>query len=535
MLKQIHCDKFRSTPVNLHSGFNVVSGDRVATNSIGKSTFLMVVDFAMGGNTFLERNRDVVDELGHHSYLFTFEFEGIDYYFRRDTANKESVLVCDEEWNVSEALTIGDYCLFLSQHYRVSSLNLTFRQLASLFARVWGKENLDTDRPIDAHPKQRASEAITFILKLFNRYEVLVALDEELKKAKSEKDALRDAFKENIVPKIGKKQYKDNELLVRQSGDELDDIKTNLAKYATNIREITNREITEIKTQKDSLLKEKARIDSRLRRLQTSLNESRYIKTKRFEVLKEYFPEMDSGRIAQVEEFHSDIARILKRQILTSEKDLRDENERIEGVLAELNERLSTLLKNVENPTIIVDRVFELSNRKGKAEQENSYYDKSRALGVSVTELRSSLEEAKQKQLAMISASINDALHLASEEIYGSGRKSPYLTFTKTNYRYKIFEDTGTGKAFSNLIMFDWALFTLTSIPFLIHDSLLFKNIENEAVAKMIEKYSKFTRQTFVAIDETEKYGDMAKSIIDKHTVVSLSDSSVLYIKDWRK
>ena len=63
MLKLIHCEKFRITPIRLSQGFNVVVGDNIATNSIGKSTFLMVVDFAMGGNTFLERNSDVVAEL----------------------------------------------------------------------------------------------------------------------------------------------------------------------------------------------------------------------------------------------------------------------------------------------------------------------------------------------------------------------------------------------------------------------------------------------------------------------------------------
>jgi hypothetical protein len=535
MLKLIHCDKFRSTPVRILPGFNVVSGDNVATNSIGKSTFLMVVDYAMGGDTFLEHNNDVVDELGHHSYHFAFEFDGVDYFFRRDTDKKETVFICDEKWTVHEALTIDDYRSFLCQYYHVDGLDLSFRKLASLFTRVWGKENLDTNRPLNAHPKQRANEAITFILKLFNKYGVLIALDGELKKAKSEKDALKDAFKENIIPKIGKKQYLENNALSRQASDELDDIKTNLAKYATNIREITNREVSEIKTEKDLLLKAKAVIDGRLCRLRTSLSESKHVKSKQFESLKEFFPEIADDRIALVEEFHSDIARILKRQILATEKELAEEKDRIERALSNLDGRLSILLKNVENPTIIVDRVFELSNRKGKAERENEYYEKSKFLTESVEELQLSFEETKQKQLAVISALINDVLQKLSERIYGSGRKSPYLSFTRTNYEYRIFEDTGTGKAFSNLILFDWAVFMLTPVPFLIHDSLLFKNVENETVSKMITIYSELDRQTFVAIDEIQKYGEKAKAIIDSHIVVNLSDSAVLYVKDWRK
>lgn len=535
MLKLIHCEKFRRTPIRLLPGFNVVAGDNIATNSIGKSTFLMVVDFAMGGNTFLERNSDVVAQLGHHSYNFVFEFEKTEYFIRRDTNNSETVFLCNAKWEIQEALTIKEYRDFLNQSYKVSELGLTFRGLVSLFSRIWGKENLDTKRPLDAHPKQRASQATVFILKLFGRYETLVELDTELKKAKAEKGALREAFKENIVPKIRKKQYRENEELLTQARNELQDIKTNLAKYATNIRAITNREVAEIKTEKDSLLKANAIVEARLRRVRASLSESKHIKSKRFTVLKEFFPEVADDRIALVEEFHSDIAKILKREIRTSEKELIAESERITSSLLELDNRLSVLLKNIENPAIIVDRVFELSNRKGNAERENEYYDQSGILTESVKELRTKFEDAKRNQLAVISASINDTLRQLSEQVYGPGRKSPYLSFTATNYEYQIFEDTGTGKAFSNLLLFDWAVFKLASVPFLIHDSLLFKNIENEAVAKMIKIYSELDRQTFIALDEIQKYGREAKKIVEDHTTLSLSNSDVLYIKDWRK
>lgn len=535
MLKIIHCEKFRNSPIKLLPGFNVVVGDNIATNSIGKSTFLMVVDFAMGGNTFLEHNSDVIAELGHHSYSFVFEFEKANYFIRRDTNNAETVFLCNDEWEIQQALSIEEYRNFLNQNYKVSGIGLTFRGLVSLFSRIWGKENLDTDRPLDAHPKQRANQAITFILKLFERYESLVELDTELKKAKSEKDALRDAFKENIVPKIVKKQYRANEELVNHTSKELQDIKTNLAKYATNIREITNREVAEIKAEKDSLLKANAVVEARLRRVRASLSESKHIKSKRFESLKEFFPEVAHDRIALVEEFHSDIAKILKSEIRASEKELISESERIGASLSDLDIRLSVLLKNVENPAIIVDRVFELSNRKGNAERENEYYDKSEILTDSVKKLRTKFEDAKRNQLAVISAAINDILREMTEQVYGAGRKSPYLSFTATNYEYQIFEDTGTGKAFSNLLLFDWAVFKLTAVPFLIHDSLLFKNIENEAVAKMIKIYSELDRQTFIAIDEIQKYGEEASEIVVDHTALNLSNSEVLYVKDWRK
>lgn len=51
MLTNITCDKFNKTnkTIAFHQGLNVILGDNKGTNSIGKSTFLMIIDFALGG------------------------------------------------------------------------------------------------------------------------------------------------------------------------------------------------------------------------------------------------------------------------------------------------------------------------------------------------------------------------------------------------------------------------------------------------------------------------------------------------------
>lgn len=45
MLVEVRCDKFREKSIKFHKGLNVVLGDEKATNSIGKSSLLMVLDF----------------------------------------------------------------------------------------------------------------------------------------------------------------------------------------------------------------------------------------------------------------------------------------------------------------------------------------------------------------------------------------------------------------------------------------------------------------------------------------------------------
>ena len=42
MLREIICDKFKEKKIEFHDGLNVVLGDEQGSNSIGKSTFLMI-------------------------------------------------------------------------------------------------------------------------------------------------------------------------------------------------------------------------------------------------------------------------------------------------------------------------------------------------------------------------------------------------------------------------------------------------------------------------------------------------------------
>ena len=50
MLKQIQSSVFRKGPIFFHEGLNTVLGDDQGSNSIGKSTLLMIVDFIFGGS-----------------------------------------------------------------------------------------------------------------------------------------------------------------------------------------------------------------------------------------------------------------------------------------------------------------------------------------------------------------------------------------------------------------------------------------------------------------------------------------------------
>lgn len=97
MLIEVQCDKFVKygqirKPIRFHSGLNAVLGDDNGSNSIGKSTFLMILDFIFGGSDYVKKCTDVQENVKEHTINFTFEFDGIPYHFARNTVDYNKVV-----------------------------------------------------------------------------------------------------------------------------------------------------------------------------------------------------------------------------------------------------------------------------------------------------------------------------------------------------------------------------------------------------------------------------------------------------------
>jgi hypothetical protein len=149
--------------------------------------------------------------------------------------------------------------------------------------------------------------------------------------------------------------------------------------------------------------------------------------------------------------------------------------------------------------------------------------------------LKKNLSELKIAILKTIQQMANKKNTEIVTRVYGENAKTPVLELGEDSYSFDIVDDTGTGKAFANLVIFDLSIFALTDLPILIHDTPLFKNVENQAVAKFIKEYLQFKKQSFVALDEIRKYGTEVEKALLKNMVIQVSDNAVLYTKDWRK
>ena len=79
MLKEVYCELFKSTAgprgrIQFHQGLNTVLGGEAADNSIGKSTFLLILDYCFGGETYGKANVKKLCWRSH--YLLRISFQG---------------------------------------------------------------------------------------------------------------------------------------------------------------------------------------------------------------------------------------------------------------------------------------------------------------------------------------------------------------------------------------------------------------------------------------------------------------------------
>src|SRR5687767_10389292 len=124
MLVEIQSAVFRAGPVRFKPGLNVVLGDDNASNSIGKSTLLMVIDFMLGGSSLLDAHPDLIDELGHHAYEAQFQFSDSTLRVRRRTDSPKFVFVVGE-FGDEKPIALERYCVLLKACFGLAIEDLT--------------------------------------------------------------------------------------------------------------------------------------------------------------------------------------------------------------------------------------------------------------------------------------------------------------------------------------------------------------------------------------------------------------------------
>ncbi|MBC9251561.1 hypothetical protein A9179_14915 [Pseudomonas alcaligenes] len=533
MLIYIECDWFTERRVTFHEKLNIVVGDRANSNSIGKSTFLKIIDFVYGGDALITHGKDVHETLGHHSYIFQLRLDK-NYIFERNTGTPTLLHVHQSDGGKLE-VSISDYLDFLRFHYTKSIEHLSFRSVVSLVTRVWGRDNLDVMRPLHNFKQERGSQCIDWLIKVFKRFGPLEDMSIRKSSLSEEQKSLNAAAKQSIIPKITKAKYIQNNEDIAKYDARLDSIRNEMSTLAISINELIDEAVLEQKVQKNQLLEIKMSISSELERVRVNLEDNKTISKRSFQPLLEIIPSLNLDKLDSIESFHNGLTRILRKEIKEKEQELSEQLRLVDNQISACNTAMAKALNSSGNPAFIVDSVVDISLGLSKLTNENELYDKFTDLKKKIKELKDKLKEQKLVILSEIESSLNGDIEGLVNFIYGEMRASPKLELKPEKYSYEIPRDTGTGKAYSNLILLDSSLLRHIDIPFLVHDSLLFKNVENKAIENILRVYQSLNQQSFISLDGEIVESSSAKSLVEPCAVLCLSANKLLYTVDWRK
>lgn len=270
--------------------------------------------------------------------------------------------------------------------------------------------------------------------------------------------------------------------------------------------------------------------------LEINESETAKISKEDFEQLKEFFPNANFAHLEEIQNFHKQISRIIKKETQEEIQKLTEKISKNENKIIELTQKLTELSIPLTIPQKILEQYAFLSKQKDELKNQIDFYNQNQKIQKEAKENENNFENAEFEILEKISQKLNAQLETLSEKINGTEKYPPKLTINSAkSYSYYSPKDKGTGTGYVNMILYDLAILNLTKLPYVIHDSLLFKNVDDERVIKIFEEYKNTKKQIFVSFDKKNSYnsGDLVK-IIENHKVTELSyGGNELFGKSW--
>jgi hypothetical protein len=545
MLKQISCDKFiengsiRSAIV-FHKGLNTVMGSDTGSNSIGKSTFLMVLDFVFGGEDYVMRSTDVQEEISVHTIKFVFEFERDEnlHYFSRSTGDYTVVNVCDEQFNPIKTISLEKYSAFLASKYGLDLPGLSLRNAISRFFRVYGRETLDEKYPLKTFTKETDKSQIEGLLKLYNKYAAVEQQTKIAEAAKDEELTFRKARKYQYVTAVPNKTvYKENIKRIDELQGEAIDLAKSSSKGLLDMDSLKAQRLAELKHQLSNFKRQRIRLIAQKKRTEADRDFTKHSFQKDYASLLEFFPEVKVKQLEEIEEFHKKLSKILKKEFKQNADSIQA---MIDLATSEINALETQIYEISDVPNVlqaILDRYAQVQRELQHLKDANLNFEKADELKERTKKLTDALNALVIEVIGALQQELNTKMKALNDFIYDGRKTAPMITIQDaSHYLFNTPKDTGTGSRYKGLVVFDLASLEMTNLPVLVHDSVLLKQIEDDAMEKILELYNKSSKQVFIALDKGRSYTEKSQEILNKTKVLQLySKGGELFGRSWNE
>lgn len=531
MLKEVYCELFKSTAgprgrIQFHQGLNTVLGGEAADNSIGKSTFLLILDYCFGGETYGKAN--VKNYVGDHTICFAFHFRDGDHYYSRTVSDSKHVNRCNSEYQpVGDPIDLKVFRQELFDGYEIALEDITFRDMVGRFFRISGKGNDEIENPLH-YKSPKGEQAVTAMEKLFGMYQFVGALKKRLKEADEKKKTYNKARRLKLVPSAIKtdKQYAKN--IAR-----IDELQVELA----GLTKDTDSDLLEKELQRKS---EEAEAASRLRgmkrqygrlasqyRVVTKNRDNAFVTTEdNLQTLASYFPTVNIKRIEEVEAFHRKLHGILDSELSDEAQSLQVLMQSATQEIQKLEAELVELGIPIQVPKPFLEKYSELQREISALESQNEAFEQTEQFKADVEAVEKDLDVAESQVLRDIEDMLNAQMVRYNDRVYEVRREAPTIKFeSKAKYDFHTPRDDGKGTAFKSLIVLDLSILELTELPAIAHDSSIFKNIGDLPIDGIMDIYLESKKQIFIAFDKEGAYTKKVADAVTDTAVIKLGEN----------
>ncbi|HEM4953001.1 TPA: DUF2326 domain-containing protein [Streptococcus suis] len=529
MLKQISCDKFLEKgkirePIVFHPGLNTVMGSENAANSIGKSTFLLIVDFIFGGSDYVEEAYDIVENVGHHTIKYEFVFDNQSYYFSRSTDNSTTFNKCDSNYTVIKRLDKEAYCHFLKQKYKMNYPFIQFRASISPFIRAWGRETIDNKKPLKAAKDSPDKQGIDTLLRLFNRYSEIEQQKKYIEDAEDRKKVFVAAQKYKFIATVqNKTEYKDNEKRIQELEQEINQLTRESDSGLVDLDSIQAQQLSELRHQLSDAKRQRSSLLSQKRSFEAERNPKRQQFQKDFESLQQFFPNVDIKTISEIESFHQQLTSVLSAEYQESAKSLQNLINLTNSQVYKLEEKISQISTVSNVSQSILEQYADLQREITQLRDSNESFKLKEKLSDEVRTLNNAYNQLMRSILDDIEDKLNSIMSTINDKIYDGAKTSPKISLNSAkSYDFYTPQDRGTGSEYKGLILFDLAMLKSTSLPINGHDSFFLKQIQDEGLEGILKCYLEQEKQVFITFDKEKSYSEECQKILKQTEVLRL-------------
>ena len=470
----------------------MILGTNAGDNSIGKSTFMLIIDFVFGGITYAN-STDILNNIGSHDIYFTFIFNQQRYSFCRNNIESNTVWICDQDNKRIKSFSLTEYCSWLSKQYDLNLPYLSFRDL----------------------------------LKLFNKYSIIAEIEKQAEKSADALKAYNRAQALEFVSKIGVREYRKNEAEIKQLESEIQDISSGLEHDLQDVDAAASERAIYIKSELSRARRLRSNLCSKLSTIEENGEYHFSNTTDKYEDLR---------HIAEIESFHKKVSTIFKQELKDERKKLLEAIAEYDSIIRDYESELKELIQNPKLSKIVLQRYAEILKEIEKMRRDNESYIKFENLKKQKKLDVENLKNIKSEQLGVIEHLLNSEMERINDSLYKEEYYAPLIHFTDSGYSFTTPNDTGTGIAYKGLVVFDLAMLHLTKLPIVVHDSVVLKQISDGAIENIMNQYVDSGKQTVIALDKPRSYTTKTSNLLEKYSVLKLaSNGGELFGRSWGK